>query len=110
MKKEYLNKIVEVRFSPSVFQRLNSLSISANMSVSRYIRTACFNRKVEAKFTDEERSFFRNLSMIGNNLNQIAKTINSQIKDNTIEFRLINSLDHLDFFINKLLKDDSQDH
>lgn len=110
MKKENLNKKVEVRFSPSDFQRLKSLSKSANMSMSRYIRTACFNKKVESKFTNEERAFFRNLSMIGNNLNQIAKSINSQIKDNTIEFRLTNSLDHLDFFINKLLKDDSQDH
>jgi predicted DNA binding CopG/RHH family protein len=110
MKKENLNKKVEVRFTSSDLQRLKGLSKSANMSVSRYIRTACFNKKVEAKFTNEERSFFRNLAMIGNNLNQIAKTINSQIKDNTIEFRLTNSLDHLDFFINKLLKDDSQNY
>lgn len=111
MKKEYLNQKVEVRFTPSDRQRLKALSKLANMSVSRYIRAACFNKKVEPLFTDEERAFFRNLSNIGNNLNQIAKTLNAQVKDSAIEFRLKNSLDHLDHYIYKLLiENDSKDH
>jgi len=111
MKKEYLNKKVEVRFTPADLEKLKDLSKSANMSISRYIRTACFNKKVEALFTNEERAFFRNLSNIGNNINQISKALNSQIKDSTIEFRLKNSLDHLDYYIRKLLiENDSKDH
>lgn len=110
MKKENLNRKVEILFTESDFLRLKALASLANMTISRYVRTACFNKKVEAKFTDQERAFFRNLSQIGNNLNQIARTLNSQIQDSTIEFRLTNSLDHLDFFINKLLQNDREDN
>lgn len=107
MTKENLNRKVEVRFSLSDFQRLKSLSKQVNMSISRYVRTACFNKKIEAKFTQEERVFITRIFNIGNNLNQIARAMNAQKRDEDLLLRLQITLDHLDDFIYKMLKNDS---
>jgi hypothetical protein len=107
MTKENLNRKVEVRFSLSDFQRLKSLSKLANMSISRYVRTACFNKKIDAKFTQEERVFITRIFNIGNNLNQIARAINAQQKNDELLLRLRITLDHLDNFIDKMLRNDS---
>lgn len=107
MTKENLNRKVEVRFSLSDFQRLKSLSKQANMCISRYVRTACFNKKIEAKFTQEERVFITRIFNIGNNLNQISRAMNAQKRDEDLLLRLQITLDHLDDFIHKMLKNDS---
>lgn len=44
---------------------------------------------------------------IGNNLNQIAKALNAQQKNDELLLRLRVTLDHLDNFIDKMLEYDS---
>lgn len=107
MKREKINRKVEVLFTQSDFNRLIELTKLANMSMSRYIRTSCFNKKIEAKFTQEERLFMTRIFNIGNNLNQIARAMNAQQKNEELLLRLRISLDHLDNFIHKMLRHDS---
>jgi len=110
MKREKIDRKVEVLFTQSDFDRLVGLAKVANMNLSRYIRSACFNKKIEAKFTQEERLFMTRIFNIGNNLNQIAKALNTHQKDDNLMLRLQITLDHLDDFIHKMLKNDSKDN
>lgn len=107
MERERIDRKVEVLFTKSDFNRLTQLANLANMSISRYVRTACFNKKIYAKFTQEERVFMTRIFNIGNNLNQIAKALNAQQKNEELLLRLRISLDHLDNFIDKMLRNDS---
>ncbi len=107
MKKEILNKKLVIRLSPNDFNKLKSISKQCNMTVSRYVRKACFTKEIKPNFTEEERQFMSRIYNLGNNLNQIAKALNTQSKDPTIISRLENTLDHLDQYILKVLNHDS---
>ena len=107
MKKEILNKKLVIRISPNDFNKLKSISEQCNMTVSRYVRKACFTKVIKPNFTEEERQFMSRIYNLGNNINQIAKALNTQSKDPTIVSRLENTLDHLDQYIIKFLNHDS---
>lgn len=107
MKKEILNKKLVIRLSPNDFNKLKSISEQCNMTVSRYVRKACFTKEIKPNFTEEERQFMSRIYNLGNNLNQIAKALHTQSKDPTIISRLENTLDHLDQYILKVLNHDS---
>ena len=64
-----------LRFSPEEFAQIQQELESANVSFSTFARSAILKKKIRLPI---ERELLTELSRIGNNLNQIAKAVNSQ--------------------------------
>lgn len=110
MKKEILKKKLVIRLSETDFDKLKSISNQCNMTLSRYVRTACFKKEIKPNFSDEERQFMSRLYNLANNMNQAAKALHMQSKEPNLIVRLENTLDHIDHYIHKVLNHDSKNN
>lgn len=73
---------IELRISPEDKEALKKQATAAGYkSVSKYIRDCALGKKITAR-VDIDAVY--NLRKIGNNLNQIAKQINTEKKDETV--------------------------
>jgi len=75
MKKEIRKTI---RFSADEFAKIEAKLYEHNLTFSEFARSAILNKKVKTKLTQ---SYIFQLQKIGNNLNQIAKKLNSKNLD-----------------------------
>jgi hypothetical protein len=99
------DKHISLRLDKMEYIRIIKLANMANMSVSCFLRIAALSKEIKPRFTVDEKAYFQNLSAIGNNINQLSKHYNSKNGrvDNITHQKLMNSLDHLDRLVNKLL-------
>ena len=99
------DKHISLRLDEIEYNRIIKLADLANMSVSNYLRTAALSKEVKPRFSSHEKAYFQNLSAIGNNINQLSKYYNSKNGkvDDITHQKLMNTLDHLDNLVNKLL-------
>ena len=76
------NKDIHLRISPEDKEALKKQATAAGYkSVSKYIRDCALGKKITAR-VDIDAVY--NLRKIGNNLNQIARQINTEKKDETM--------------------------
>jgi len=99
------DKHISLRLDEIEYNRIIKLATIANMSVSNYLRKAALSKEIKPRFSVHEKAYFQNLSAIGNNINQLSKYYNAKngIVDDLTHQRLLNTLDHLDSLVNKLL-------
>jgi len=99
------NKHVSLRLDEMEYIRIIKLANMANMSVSSFLRIAALSKEIKPRFTVDEKAYFQNLSAIGNNINQLSKYYNTKngTVDDLTHQKLMNTLDHLDNLVNKLL-------
>ncbi|MFD1165231.1 plasmid mobilization relaxosome protein MobC [Sphingobacterium daejeonense] len=99
------DKHISLRLDEIEYKRIIKFADLANMSVSSYLRTAALSKEVKPRFSSVEKAYFQNLSAIGNNINQLTKYYNAKngAVDNLTHQKLINTLDHLDNLVSKLL-------
>jgi len=80
--KSYLsdkNKIRKtIRFSESEWEQIKVKLDEHNLTFAEFARSAILNKKVKTKLTKD---YIYQLQKIGNNLNQIAKNLNSKKSD-----------------------------
>lgn len=73
-------KVVPVRLSPEERDRLARLAKEHHVSLSDYIRRLALNRQMPPAAQPEiNRETYRELSRIGNNLNQLTRALNSGV-------------------------------
>ena len=76
------NKVYDMRFTENEWKQLQALAEDFEMPISEFIRWSIFQRKVTMRIlVDDESSTLTKikyqLDKIGNNINQIAKVLNS---------------------------------
>jgi len=64
-----------IRFSADEFSQIEQKLNEHNISFSEFARSAILNKKVKTKLTID---YIYHLQKIGNNLNQVAKNLNSK--------------------------------
>jgi len=67
-----------IRFSADEFSKVEEKLIEHNLSFAEFARGAILNKKIKTKLTTD---YIFQLQKIGNNLNQIAKNLNSKKSD-----------------------------
>jgi len=67
-----------IRFSEDEFSKVEEKLNEHNLTFAEFARGAILNKKVKTKLTQ---SYIFQLQKIGNNLNQIAKNLNSKKSD-----------------------------
>lgn len=99
------DKLISLRLDEIEYNRIIKLASIANLPISTYVRKSAISKEIKLRFTAHEKAYFQNLSAIGNNINQLSKYYNSKngIVDDLTHQRLLNTLDHLDSLVNKLL-------
>ena len=75
---EKLEHRISVRFSKSDQVKLKLKAKKANMKTSDYIRQAAINGTIKRPPSPEEVKFYRDLSGMANNLNQLTKEAHQQ--------------------------------
>lgn len=93
--KEKRNKVVILRLKEEEKERVVKRAKEEGMTLSSYIRKSILNERFVSK-TDIQTAF--ELKKIGNNLNQLAKHVNSLPVDDNI----LHSLESIDKFIKEL--------
>ena len=71
-------KIISIRFTKTEHFIVSGKAEKARLSLSDYIRESAIHTIVKAKLNEEERHFFRQLTGISNNLNQLTKLAHQQ--------------------------------
>lgn len=66
---------VQTRISPTEYLRLKEMAAQEKMSVSDLIRAKVIYQRLPHRITDVARKTYLELGRIGNNLNQIARTL-----------------------------------
>lgn len=112
------DKTVSVRFTKEEFRKINDLAIQEELTKSNYLRSLIFEKMEfygDELFKHSERlskkpsyvdpELLRHVAKIGNNINQIAKVLNSaNINGQTLELlELIHVLSEIDEHLKKLL-------
>ena len=79
-KKKYDDKTVRktIRFAPEEWEQIKVKLVEHNLTFAEFARSAILNKKVKTKLTKD---YIYQLQKIGNNLNQIAKNLNSKKSD-----------------------------
>ncbi len=82
-----------IRFNDEDFERIASDSLSSRKSIPQLLKDAYFNRMPTRVLlgAEGERQFFAEIKRIGNNINQIARHLNSNEHVGKSEFESINS-------------------
>lgn len=89
MEKEISSKdsfIVPVRFNKEQLTIIDDLCKSSMITRSELIRKSVLNKNIRSSFDKESLSELRK---IGVNINQIARTLNSERKINNIDFLIV---------------------
>lgn len=92
-------KTITVHCSNIEYLLIKNASSNAKLSMSNFLRKAGLDIKIESKLTDEEVMIFRNVIGMANNINQIAKHVNT---DGTLRVEMIQVLKVLTQLINKM--------
>ncbi|MGH2642579.1 MAG: plasmid mobilization protein [Chitinophagaceae bacterium] len=66
-------RIISIRFTKIEYFIIAQKAGKAGLSLSDYIRESAIHAVVKARFSEEERHFFRQFAGMANNLNQMAK-------------------------------------
>ncbi|MCB0497242.1 MAG: Myb-like DNA-binding domain-containing protein [Cyclobacteriaceae bacterium] len=91
-------KVVSVHMTRSDQLVLKGLAKKCKLSISEYLLHAGLQIELKAKFSDEEIELFRQLVALGNNINQIAKHINT---GKNITNEALGDLEKFSLIINK---------
>lgn len=75
-----------------------------SLSKSEFLRSCLANAKVKAKFSTEEKGYYRNMIGIGTNLNQLAKRANESKEFIYVASELRNTFANLNLLIEKFNK------
>ena len=92
--KKQKEKVVrfEMKLSYDEDDKLKSDSQKANLTKSEYVRRLIMNCRLKEKPDDRFYDILRNLTKIGNNLNQIAYRANKTVcKDGYLDIKIANS-------------------
>ena len=96
-----------IRFSADEFSQVEEKLTEHNLSFAEFARSAILRKKVKTKLTTDYifqlQKMENEISRVGNNLNQIAKNLNS--KDDVPNSKVIKNLIEIDKKINAV-KDD----
>ncbi len=71
---------------------------------SSFLRKCLNNAKVHAKFTVEEKGFYRDLVGMSTNLNQLAKHVNGSKDFNSVHNQILNTSFQINNLIEKINK------
>lgn len=66
-------KIISVRFTKTEHFIASQKADKAKLSLSDYIRESAIHAFVKARFSEEDRHFYRQFTGLANNINQMAK-------------------------------------
>lgn len=66
-------KIISVRFTKTEHFIVSGKAEKARLSLSDYIRESAIHAFVKARFSEEDRHFYRQFTGLANNINQMAK-------------------------------------
>ena len=70
--------VVPVRLTPDERDRLKELARESKISLSDYVRRTVLSKRLPAKAAPEvNRQTYQELARVGNNLNQVARALNS---------------------------------
>ena len=112
------DKTVSVRFTEEEFKKINDLAIQEELTKSNYLRSLIFEKmefygdelfkhsaRLSKKPSYVDPELLRHVAKIGNNINQIAKVLNSaNINGQTLELlELIHVLSEIDEHLKNLL-------
>ena len=78
------NKIVSVRLSEAEYQRAALQAEAANKKVSELFREAVNDSEIQFNDAKDFASLIASLNWIGNNVNQIAKVLNTANKQGSL--------------------------
>lgn len=97
-KSDYDNKFIRktIRFSPNEWEKIEAKLNEHELNFTTFARTAIMLQKVETNLT---RELLREVNRIGNNLNQIAKAVNSREKKEVL-IELVEIERHLKELVN----------
>jgi|APFre7841882793_1041355.scaffolds.fasta_scaffold34327_1 hypothetical protein len=80
---------VTVRFNESEYASMKSKSSNARITPSQLIRQSIGTSQVQARLSEEEKDYVRQLSGMANNLNQLTKAMNSDHDYEKVKFSLL---------------------
>lgn len=92
-------KTITVHCSNIEYLLIKNASGNAKLSMSNFLRRAGLDIKIESKLTDEEVVIFKNMIGMANNINQIARRLNT---GGNLQIEMIESLKGLTQLINKM--------
>jgi hypothetical protein len=78
VKKIKRDRHIRVRLTATEHFRIEDKAIRAKLTISEWFRKAALKGKVRARISIEEMNYFRTLSGMANNLNQLTKLAHSQ--------------------------------
>jgi len=87
-------KIVSIRLSEAEYQRAALQAIAANKKISQLFREAVNDTEIQFNDAKDFASLIASLNWIGNNINQIAKVLNTANKQgalNDVDYDDINN-------------------
>ncbi|TVO31481.1 MobC family plasmid mobilization relaxosome protein [Vibrio algivorus] len=107
---EKRNKEIKIRVTESEHEQL--MQRSKNSHLAKWIREHCLNAKIPKarKIPPIDPHLLRQIAGIGNNLNQIARVINTQTKAGTFDkIQLLSQLSVIEDLILDFKKENSHD-
>jgi hypothetical protein len=108
MSDEKRNKSIKIRVNESEFSQLNELKEKAGFSMlADYMRSVSLNLEVPAKqeYPKIDPALQRQISGIGNNINQIARQVNSSDLKAGDAMQIIGYLSSIDRTLEKIRND-----
>lgn len=94
------NVKLTARVSEEEAQKIKENAIKAGITVSEFLRSSALNIKIKQKQCDELKMIVYEINKIGNNLNQIARKINS---DRDIDIEALERLKNIEYALYLLL-------
>lgn len=94
------DKIARVRLTQDEHEQLSKLADENDLTLSEYIRRSALKRKTKIT-TEFEKALYFEINRIGNNLNQIAKYVNTNKK---LDKFVLKSLVSIERELKELLK------
>lgn len=92
MKVGIRNKVVPVRLCSDERETLGRKATAAGVSISNFIRQAALGLELKPRLPSLDAAALRELSAIGNNLNQLARALNGSAASASIDAVLIANL------------------
>lgn len=96
-------KIVSVRFTKTEHFIAIQKAEKARLSLSDYIRESAIHAFVKARFSEEDRHFYRQFTGLANNINQMAKLAHQEGLLSAL-FRFENDLNQIDEALKRFKK------
>ena len=101
--KENKEKQINLRLTSSEFEQLEEIALSKKITKSELILNLVFDKKVSKSVAKDLSKVIQSQNKIGNNLNQIARVLNTAKLENCLEkIDYKNIIDQLEIMENQL--------